>query len=497
MILNARTVGMGGRSRMRKFGMLFSITLICLSVFIMAQPTQSAPEHERTTQQSSVRGFVLGQIIDPNTCSITYDINRVNQALNEIQPNWVRVNLIGASPNYGCPDADAEYTKVINAIKNANSNIIGLLSQDFMKDLPYTNYTSGNWSIYTQTFAAEAQSIAEQSPYNMIDVWEIWNEPDFLAPLNETQFAELLVEAEQKIAPVISGGVTPGNPIPYLQNVSSVLQTNHGISLTQLVDGIGIHPYTIVGYDSNGSNGLDDFLYAFNQAFPGEPLYITEFGWAVPPESQVMQCQYLIDSYNLAIPNQNVQAATWFQLEYYNEGAKEWGLYDINNQKRLAYYGLKDLTCPNTLPTPTPNPCSSSNANNISLSEGVDNICPTATLQYVSRGSYGVGTNCANPTASPSSNNWRFRADGIPAGFEPVLLTDGDSAIWRKAPPCDSVSRWPLVATRDVAPGVGNTYGWTIDVVGWPGTLPTQGRIYSLTLRNGGNDFTISTIARP
>lgn len=309
---------------------------------------------------------------------------RITQALQEIQPNWVRVNLIGASPNYGCPNAEAEYTNAINAINDVNSNIIGLLTHEFMESKPYQGYTSGNWSEYTQTFAAEAQSIAGQAPYNTIDVWEIWNEPNLeleeepSAPLDETEFAELLVEAEQKIAPVISGGVAQGKPIEYLQEVSDILQTNHGTNLSQLVDGIGIHPYTIVGYDSNGSDGVDDFLYAFNQAFPSEPLYITEFGWAVPPENQAMQCQYLVDSYNLAIPNRNVQAATWFQLEYYKQDldgvVKKWGLYDANNQKRLAYYGLKDLTCPNTLPTPTPDPCSSSNANNISLSEGITSV---------------------------------------------------------------------------------------------------------------------------
>ena len=81
MTPNAQAVGTGGRSRMRKFGMLFSITLICLSVFIMAHPTQSAPEHERTTQQSGVRGFVLGQIINEN-CAVIYDTYYPSTARN-------------------------------------------------------------------------------------------------------------------------------------------------------------------------------------------------------------------------------------------------------------------------------------------------------------------------------------------------------------------------------------------------------------------------------
>jgi hypothetical protein len=118
-------------------------------------------------------------------------------------------------------------------------------------------------------------------------------------------------------------------------------------------------------------------------------------------------------------------------------------------------------------------------------------------LQYLSAGAYGVGTNCDDPSLSPSPDNWQFRADGVPAGYEPARLEAVGGAIWLKAPPCDPIRRWPLVATRDSTPSSNATYGWTIAVAAWPNPTPVSGTAYMLTLSNTAGDTLTVTLTIP
>jgi hypothetical protein len=114
-------------------------------------------------------------------------------------------------------------------------------------------------------------------------------------------------------------------------------------------------------------------------------------------------------------------------------------------------------------------------------------------LLYQAPASSQVGTDCRFPTVL-AANNWKWSVVGVPAGYQPALLTDGPSGIWRNTAVygCPSPYRWMLRADIGPVSPSTSTYTWTIYVAAWPGATPDPSRIYTLTLQNAaGQTLTI------
>ncbi len=307
-------------------------------------------------QAPPAQGIQFGQPIDLATCNRNAPMSLfLNNTALLARTSWVRLDLraAGGSDVTICADVAAAYQGILDELsqKAPQIRVIGLLSNEFV-------YGAG---LDVARFVAAAGTVACSPAYAQVDVWEIWNEPTQPATLLSAQdFARLLGLSSRQIRDcgggdlVISGGITPNDPVPYLETVSTEIGANgYGgyADLAGAVDGIGAHPY--VGAIADGEAGhapLNAFLNDLYAPF-SLPIYITEFGWAVNGTfNEPSQCHNLVNAFALIntqwAPSGIVPAATWFTLHDFYDPNQHFGLYDDDTFPRPALTGYLADRCP-------------------------------------------------------------------------------------------------------------------------------------------------------
>ncbi|MEP7284563.1 MAG: hypothetical protein ABI947_02190 [Chloroflexota bacterium] len=202
---------------------------------------------------------------------------------------WVRFVFHIASKRQTPEQAFAYYDPIIQAHVKAGTKVLLVLIHDtYLGNAPWNN---GGWDTYTSGYADCATRIA-QHYRGQVTAYEIWNEGDlppqaqsvptsvYIPPQN---YGPLLLAATRAIkqadpaAKVISGGLVSGDPAGYMSRVRDSL----GGVLP--MDAIGLHPYGKTLPDAPVFTGwsqglLTVFLAKMTDAFPGVPIWITEYG---------------------------------------------------------------------------------------------------------------------------------------------------------------------------------------------------------------------------
>jgi hypothetical protein len=200
--------------------------------------------------------------------------------------------------------------------------------------------------------------------YPQIPAWELWNEPNlgvFAKPRPDPAgFVELLRSARRaresvgSTAKLVAGGLSPHGEIDILSWVDEVARRG-GLDL---VDGLGVHPYSVAEPDDPRSwmmrlEDLHDRLAAVGS--PDLPLWLTEYGAPsamtasgyAPPMTEEQQAERLRVAFALAIRWPWVERLIWYE---YRDGCAgsanpecNFGLVRADLSPKAAYHALRDV----------------------------------------------------------------------------------------------------------------------------------------------------------
>lgn len=169
--------------------------------------------------------------------------------------------------------------------------------------------------------------------YPRIPAWELWNEPNFgrfaKPNVDPTRFVEFLRTARTardgigSNAKLIAGGLAPGADIDIVPWIDQVA----GLGGLELVDGLGVHPYSPRESDDPGSwmkRLAELHRHVAELGRPDLPLWRTVYGAPAsttasgyaPPLGEHEQAERLRLAFALATRHPYVENLTWY--EYYD-----------------------------------------------------------------------------------------------------------------------------------------------------------------------------------
>jgi polysaccharide biosynthesis protein PslG len=255
--------------------------------------------------------------------------------------------------------------------------IFGVAKQHGLKPIPILAYTprwaspSGElWAFpYAEPF--ETFFAAALRRYPWIQAWELWNEPNFARfskpRPDPAAFVEFLRSARRardsvgSTAKLISGGLAPGGDIDVDDWIDQVA-IRGGLNL---IDGLGIHPYSSVSPDDPRSwmmhlQELHERLARLGR--PDLPLWLTEYGAPsvpvangyAPALTEQDQADRLRTAFALAARFDWIENLTWY--EYRDSCADRtepecnFGLVRADMSHKPAYNALRDAIAGVTAP---------------------------------------------------------------------------------------------------------------------------------------------------
>ncbi|MDI1463725.1 fibronectin type III domain-containing protein [Catellatospora sp. KI3] len=345
------------RARLPRALATVAVTLltVLLGAFVAPQPASAA---------LGSQGIQWGWSVDWDTCQRYPDTDRMlNNADLLARTSWVRLDLRGAGGG-ACGDIAAKYQEILDALSGHNIKVIGLLSHEVAK--------GGSVGGSAADYAAAVGAVACNAAYSQVDVWEVWNEPNFTdTHLEARAYAEKLAAAVNAIRAcpaasgdkIITGGVTPGpdgspdHPVTYLDAVGDALPEFGFSSLSAAVNGIGVHPYVFPKADNDTRHApLKAYIDALKAI--GLPQYVTEYGFRLPDDNgtvdadetpdQTTQCENLVNAVNLldGYADSVVAAATWFTLrDLPGDPSRRFGLYTEGGDPRVSLSGYLGTGC--------------------------------------------------------------------------------------------------------------------------------------------------------
>jgi hypothetical protein len=246
-----------------------------------------------------------------------------------------------------------------------------------LKLIPMVAYTphwasdSGEAWAYPDAEPFETFFAAALRRYPQIEAWELWNEPNFTRfskpRPDPAAFVEFLRSARRardsvgSTAKLISGGIAPGGDIDVMPWINEVA-IRGGLNL---IDGLGIHPYSAVSPDDPRSwmmqlPALHERLAKLGR--PDLPLWLTEYGAPTlpvangfgPPLTEQQQADRLRTAFALASRFDWIENLTWYE---YRDGCGDrtdaecnFGLVRTDLSRKPAYDALRDVTAGATAP---------------------------------------------------------------------------------------------------------------------------------------------------
>jgi hypothetical protein len=246
-----------------------------------------------------------------------------------------------------------------------------------LKLIPILAYTprwasdSGELWAYPDAEPFEAFFAAALRRYPQIQAWELWNEPNFARfskpRPDPAAFVEFLRSARRardsvgSTAKLISGGIAPGGDID-VESWINQIAIRGGLNL---IDGLGMHPYSSVSPDDPRSwmmhlQDLHQQLAKLGR--PDLPLWLTEYGAPTVPVangyapalSEQQQADRLRTAFALASRFDWIENLTWY--EYRDSCADRtdpecnFGLVRGDLSHKPAYDALREVIAGATTP---------------------------------------------------------------------------------------------------------------------------------------------------
>jgi len=201
--------------------------------------------------------------------------------------------------------------------------------------------------------------------YPRIPAWELWNEPNFerfsKPRPDPAGFVELLRAARRardsvgSRAKLIAGGLAPGGDIDIIPWINQVA-VRGGL---ELIDGLGIHPYSSVSPDDPRSwmmqlEALHDRLADMGR--PDLPLWLTEYGAPSVPVAngygpaltEAQQAERLATAFALATRFDWIENLTWYEYRDScgdrRDAECNFGLVHGDLSPKPAYNALRGVT---------------------------------------------------------------------------------------------------------------------------------------------------------
>jgi hypothetical protein len=227
----------------------------------------------------------------------------------------------------------------------------------------------GDLWAYPDTDAFEDFFAAALRRYPQIPAWELWNEPNFerfsKPEPSVARFVDFLRTAKRvrdsvgSKAKLISGGLAPGGDIGVEPFVDEMAMRG-GLNL---IDGLGVHPYSSVDPDDPRSWMME--LEQLHQRLgqlgrPDLPLWVTEYGTPTtkvasgygPATSDAQQANRLRLAYALASRFDWIENLTWYQYRDADTGTSDpednFGLIHTDLTPKPAYTAFREVVAGST-----------------------------------------------------------------------------------------------------------------------------------------------------
>jgi hypothetical protein len=214
--------------------------------------------------------------------------------------------------------------------------IVAAADRHGLKLLPMVAYVpswasaSGDLWAYPDSDAFEDFFATALRRYPRIPAWELWNEPNFERfskpephPAAFVEFLRAARHARDAVgshAKLIAGGLAPSGDIGVIPWINQV-GIRGGL---ELIDGLGIHPYSSVSPDDPRSwmmqlQALHDRLA--DMGYPDLPLWLTEYGAPSVPVAngygpaltEAQQAERLATAFALATRFDWIENLTWYE----------------------------------------------------------------------------------------------------------------------------------------------------------------------------------------
>jgi polysaccharide biosynthesis protein PslG len=330
-------------------------TVLALSLALGAAPSaQARPASE-----------IAGVATHPWQVQLPDARERIFSGIAATGAKWVRIDLPWSWVE--------EHGPTVRSGRGAWSQIdaiFGAARQHGLKPIPIVAYTP-NWAspsgerwAYPYAEPFETFFAAALRRYPWIQAWELWNEPNharFSKPRPDpAAFVEFLRSARRardsvgSTAKLISGGIAPGGDIDIDTWINEVA-IRGGLNL---IDGLGIHPYSSVDPDDPRSwimqlQALHERLAKLGR--PDLPLWLTEYGAPTVPVangyapalSEQQQADRLRTAFALAARFDWIENFTWYE---YRDGCGDrtepecnFGLVRADLSHKPAYDALRDV----------------------------------------------------------------------------------------------------------------------------------------------------------
>jgi len=283
--------------------------------------------------------------------------------LSDLGVQWVRVEFIATGSEIDWPS----YDQIVNQLKGAGLNILGLLDNQTLGEPPTAWPTEGAAS----RFATRATTIANRYK-GQIPAWEIWNEEDFgPTRLEPAIYARLLARAFAALKivdpnnQVIFGGLsniwgrgsTPGGR-EYLQAVYRAVKSTRERLGRSPFDAVAVHPYA---WNQDPTVYLAQKLEENIRSILRDngdgtmPLWLTEFGWNSAPDpaqlgpdearNRMLQADYLKRAFEIVAGLDDVAHAFWFCYQDWSDGVhlQHFGLVNSHLEPKPAYTAYREV----------------------------------------------------------------------------------------------------------------------------------------------------------
>jgi polysaccharide biosynthesis protein PslG len=309
---------------------------------------------------------IAGVAIHPWRMETPQRVERTFADLAAAGVRWARVDLRWLlvepkGPSLAAGRADwREMDAIVAAARRHGIQLLPIVAY-----VPHWANDERDWWAYPDTRPFQDFFAAALRRYPHISAWELWNEPNFGLfakpqpdPAGFVAFLRSAHQVREQVgsgARLISGGLAPGMETDIVEWVDEMAR----LGGLELVDGLGVHPYSPVSPDDPRSwmmrlERLHNRLAYLGR--PGLPLWLTEYGAPVSgtsngwgsPLTEAEQAQRLSVAFALATRLPFVENLTWF--EYRDTCADptnadcHFGLVRDDFSPRPALHALREVT---------------------------------------------------------------------------------------------------------------------------------------------------------